>query len=147
MQQRHTKTNGDVFDDSEESPFYQGSPYGYDEDEEEGEQWGNGMGMGMDPMFQSQMMGLMQFASMMEQAMMGSFGSEMGGQFAPPQEYYQQAYGNQEDDYAPVPQSAPKQQAEPSFAAPHSYACVCVVTCRGYQKGKVPKRSETACEF
>ena len=65
--------------------FSSGSPYGYDEDEEEGEQWGNGMGMGMDPMFQSQMMGLMQFASMMEQAMMGSFGSEMGGQFASPQ--------------------------------------------------------------
>ena len=147
MQQRHTKTNGDVFDDSEESPFYQGSPFGYDDEEEESGEWGSGMGMGMDPMFQSQMMGLMQFASMMEQAMMGSFGQEMGGQFGSPQEYYQQAYGNQEDDYAPVPQSAPKQQTEPSFAAPHSYLWVCVVTCRGYQKGKVPKRSETAYEF
>ena len=144
MQQRHTKTNGDVFDDSEESPFYQGSPFGYEEDEDENGQWG---GMGMDPMFQSQMMGLMQFASMMEQAMMGSFGSEMGGRFESPQEYYQEAYANQDDDYAPVPQNAPKQPAEPSFSAPHSYVSVCVVTCRGYQKGKVPKRSEGASGF
>lgn len=142
MQQRHTKTNGDVFDDSEESPFYQGSPFGYEEDEDESGQWGEGMGM--DPMFQSQMMGLMQFASMMEQAMMGSFGSEMGGRFTSPQEYYQEAYGNQDDDYAPVPQSAPKQPAEPSFAAPHSYGFIGALMCRGYQKGKVPKRSECA---
>ena len=144
MQQRHTKTNGDVFDDSEESPFYQGSPFGYGEDEEEDAQWG---GMGMDSMFQSQMMGLMQFASMMEQAMMGSFGSEMGGRFASPQEYYQEAYANQDDDYAPVPQNASKQPAEPSFSAPHSYVFACTVTCRGYQKGKVPKRSEDVSGF
>ena len=139
MQERHTKTNGNAFDDSDESPFYQDSPFGYEEDGDGEGQWEDGMGM--DPLFQSQMMGLMQFASMMEQAMMGGFGSGMGGRFAPPQEYDQEAYGTQDDDYAPVPQSSPKERAEPSFSAPHSYGYDCIVTHSGYQKGTIPKRS------